>query len=918
MPLGKTWWTFTGLFACIFLLCFGGLVFFSVLPRLLQNHLLPAIIQRSGLDGLSLSIRKLDLFGLDLANIHMGGEQKTGLTVDTVKIDFSPKTLLNKQVKVLSINGVDLFCEFKNGSLVIPGILPWPEPPEASLQMEGKTPHSLQEAMGFGVETLNLLNVRIFIPLENRQVVIPLEATLQSRKDRPDLIFCTLKAFPFGQEIHGAVEVDLKKQSLRFDCTGKDLSLNAVADLFSQLPGLAAQGRVTVAVKGEMGLSPLRLGQTTGEILVPKFQINYQQMTLKNTFIKEAIVPMVLHLDHSPEDTWRIDLSTVALSSGSICVFFEDLSAGVSRMNGDTKVQGHFAADFEPTAEALNLQKQGDTRLCTEAGFDFTQTENHEWAFNLENTGASSKESVPWVFMKDQAKFSLDSPLLKVTGTGTGEAGKIQADLTLSALTAQQDIMTLTLPSVHIEATGTLGSGVMPLEARATLSNMRMTTPDVSASFPTLIAVGQCNDLLSDQPRFKGNTSGSNASVKIKPQELSLAGINLSMPLAWPSPDPGDSGQVNIRALIWGKKDLGPIKTRVRQKGMGILLDGKHQNRLIPGMVLKFSGHGGFVDAGFESGVHYELVPHEIQQPLDLGRIFPQASGFTAKGNLSLWGDFEQDATHSGMTLTAGLKNGGIYQAEQKISMEGIETEIFFPNLFQFKTAPRQGIVFQSAALGNIIFENGLVEFQMESPDSFFIEKTMFKWCNGHVETQALRISPDKDEYDLVLYCDRLNLAMILMQFGAAEAEGKGTVNGRIPLAYTKGRWTFNDGFLYSSPGEGGRIKIQETEQWAASIPVNTPQFDQIQMARETVKNYEYNWAKVSLHTVGNDLMLSLNFNGQPAKPIPFAYQQDAGKFIQIKAGEGGGIRPEVFLDLNFKLPLNEVLHYREFMDMIQ
>ena len=907
-----------GLFACIFLLSFGGLVFFSFLPKLIQNHLLPGIIEKAGLDGLSLSIRKLDLLGLDLADIQMGEEGKPGLTVGTVKIDFSPGTLFKKQVKTLSISGVDLFCEVKNGSLVIPGILPWPESPGSPVETDGENPRSLQEALGFGVDTLKLVDVRLFLQLENRQIVVPLEATLQSGKDRPDLLSCTLKASPFGQILLGTAEVDLKKQTLHFSCTGNDLGLHAFGDLFSQIPGLAARGRVTMAIQGEMSLSPLKLGQTTGEILVPKFQINYQQMTLKNTFIKEAIVPMVLHLDHSPEDTWRIDLSALALSSGSICVFLEDLSAGVSRMNGDTKVQGHFAADFEPTAEALKLQKQGDTRLCTEAGFDFTQTENHEWAFNLENTGASSKESVPWVFMKDQAKFSLDSPLLKVTGTGAGEAGKIQADLTLSGLTVQQDIMTLALPSVHIEATGTLGSGVMPLEVRATLANMRMTTPDVSASFPSLIAVGQCNDLFSDQPRFTGNTSGSNALVKIKPQELSFAGINLSMPLVWPSLDPGDSGQFNVRSLLWGKKDLGSVKTRVRQKGMGILLDGKHQNRLIPDMVLKFSGHGGFADAGFESGVHYELIPHEIQKPLDLGRIYPEAAGITAKGNLSLWGDFIRNANQSGLTLTVGLKNGGLYQTDQKISMEGIETEIFFPDLFQFKTAPRQEIAFQSAALGNIIFENGRVEFQMESPDSLFIEKTMFKWCNGHVETQALRISPDKDEYDLVLYCDRLNLAMILMQFGAAEAEGKGTVNGRIPLAYAKGRWTFNDGFLYSSPGEGGRIKIQETEQWAASIPANTPQFDQIQMARETVKNYEYNWAKVSLHTVGNDLMLSLNFNGQPAKPIPFAYQQDAGKFIQIKAGEDGGIRPEVFLNLNFKLPLNEVLHYREFMDMIQ
>jgi hypothetical protein len=918
MPLRKTWWTFTGMFSGIFLLCFGGLVFFSFLPKLIQNHLLPGIIQRSGLDGVSLTIRKLDLFGLDLADIQMGEENKTGLTVDTVKIDFSPRTLFRKQVKTLSINGVDLFCDFKNGSLTIPGILPWPESPESPVPMDGESPRSLQEALGFGVETLKLLNVRIFIPLENSQVVVPLEATLQSGKDRPDLLSCTLKAFPFGQIILGTAEVDLKKQNVLFDFTGNDLGLNAVTDLFSQIPGLAAWGRVSVTVKGEMGLSPLKLGSTSGDILVPKFQVNYHGMALKNTFSGDSISPMVVHFDHSPEDSWRVDLSAVALSTGPVCVFFEDLFAGVSRKNGEVKVQGHFATDFEPAVEALKIQKQDNTRLCTEAIFEITQTESNEWGFHLESSGESSTGSGSWAFTKENAKFALDSPGLKLTGTGTGGAGKIQADIILSGLTVQEDSMALTMPSLHMEATGTLGSGVLPMNVQATLSNVRMADQDFSASFPTITAMGQFSDLLSEQTLFTGKTSVSNASAKLKSEDLSMAGINFSLPLAWPFLDPGDSGQFNVRSLLWGKKDLGAIKTRVRQKGMGVWFDGKHQNRLIPDMVLKFSGHGGFADAGFESGVHYELIPHEIQKPLDLGRIYPEAAGITAKGNLSLWGDFIQNANQSDLTLTVGLKNGGLYQTDQKISMEGIETEIFFPDLFQFKSAPKQQVAFQSAALGNIKFENGLVDFQVESPDSLFIEKTMFNWCNGHVETQALRISPDKDEYDLVLYCDRLNLAMILMQFGAAEAEGKGTVNGRIPMAYANGRWTFNDGFLYSSPGEGGRIKIQETEQWSASIPPNTPQFDQIQLARETVKNYDYNWAKVGLHTVGNDLMLSLSFNGQPAKPIPFAYEQDAGKFIRIKAEEGGGIKPEVFLDLNFKLPLNEVLHYREFMDMIK
>jgi hypothetical protein len=236
----------------------------------------------------------------------------------------------------------------------------------------------------------------------------------------------------------------------------------------------------------------------------------------------------------------------------------------------------------------------------------------------------------------------------------------------------------------------------------------------------------------------------------------------------------------------------------------------------------------------------------------------------------------------------------------------------------ELRSAPRQRFAFESAKLGDLQFEKGLVEFQVESPDAFFIERTLFKWCDGQVETRALRFSPSKDEYDVVLYCDRLNLAKILLQLGAAEAQGKGTVSGRIPLAYAAGRWTFDDGFLYSSPGEGGKIKIQGTDKWLSAVPAGTPQYDQLRLAQEAIKDYDYNWAKLGFQTQGDDLLLQLNFNGQPANPIPFTFQKDSGKLARLEAHQTGGIQPEVYLTLNFRLPLGEVLHYKEFLDLMK
>ena len=103
-----------------------------------------------------------------------------------------------------------------------------------------------------------------------------------------------------------------------------------------------------------------------------------------------------------------------------------------------------------------------------------------------------------------------------------------------------------------------------------------------------------------------------------------------------------------------------------------------------------------------------------------------------------------------------------------------------------------------------------------------------------------MRISPKTKDYHLILYCDRLNLPKILEQLGAVNAEGIGTVNGRLPIRVTNGKIRFSDGFLFSTPGEGGNIHVTGTEMLTAGIPRNTPQYVQIELAREALKDYDY------------------------------------------------------------------------------
>ena len=85
----------------------------------------------------------------------------------------------------------------------------------------------------------------------------------------------------------------------------------------------------------------------------------------------------------------------------------------------------------------------------------------------------------------------------------------------------------------------------------------------------------------------------------------------------------------------------------------------------------------------------------------------------------------------------------------------------------------RQKITFARLSLGDFVAQRGRIDFQIGSAQSILVEKMHFRWCGGNVETQSVRLIPGKEDLRVTFYCDRLNLAQVLEQFGAATAEGQ-------------------------------------------------------------------------------------------------------------------------------------------------
>jgi len=91
-----------------------------------------------------------------------------------------------------------------------------------------------------------------------------------------------------------------------------------------------------------------------------------------------------------------------------------------------------------------------------------------------------------------------------------------------------------------------------------------------------------------------------------------------------------------------------------------------------------------------------------------------------------------------------------------------------------------------------------------------------------------------------------------------------------------------------------------------------------VELAREALKNYDYKWAKLGMTNDGESLVMRLQFDGQPAGPLPFVYRKEIGSFVRVEAGAQGSVFQGISLDVNLKLPLNRLLEYKEIVDMIE
>ncbi|MCF6155799.1 MAG: hypothetical protein E3K36_11240 [Candidatus Brocadia sp.] len=493
-----------------------------------------------------------------------------------------------------------------------------------------------------------------------------------------------------------------------------------------------------------------------------------------------------------------------------------------------------------------------------------------QWYFSLNSTGSNT----PLQFHGQTGKVRLHPKLFSVYGKGKGSNGTMRFSMKMSHIKYDSDYMRINIPNFWIFGNSSIDS----------------------AQFSTIKAFAKVI-----------NTEYHTGS-------LSVRKIHAKIPFQWPYPsmetdkmkfinEPGR--YFNTGEIKYADMDVGRISATPYQDGLNIFFAGQHKG-LFPDFHVHFLGSAGMSNEGnFVSILDFKTSEPEQVKKIDLGKFSSRLTGMFFEGNLAMNGNCK----FIGSTITSNaliaMHNSKIEVPGKKMTLEGIDLDLDMQDLYKFCSAPDQMLKFKRFAWGDVEMNGGEVEFQIESFSSFFLKKSGFSWCGGHVYTHGLRIKSGRREFDLICYCDRLKLATILKQFKAASADGEGAVNGRIPISYKEGKIKVHDGFLYSTPGEKGTISFRTDTLVSGTSGVQ--QSIQMQIAQEALKNFQYDWAKLSLMSQGDDLMVRMQMDGRPADLLPFGFSKAKGLVkIEEPRAHFQGIR----FNINFKLPLDKMLYY--------
>ena len=849
-----------------------GQALFLALPVLVETTLVDPLIQRHlakalpyGLtpSDIQFRIEKIGLGHTLVSRIRIGQM----MSADLVDFQYHLKNLKRLQLEKISVSGLTLYAKIDaDNQLCVNG-----EKFSGKIKniQEDKDAHEDKGAQKdkdnrVDSPSVNLDSFLNFLP---KQVVLKDAALSITRLDHEILI-------PF--EVLSSLDAGKKKAVLnaRFYPLGQTINTIIAGDLIS-------------------GIEKVR-------IQAPAFYPEVLSCFFPEVKNLGVSGPVDIKKKKKMDTAWQLSLSQIKLDLPNLPgTRIENLTASAGNQAGKIAAAGSFdlAGPLFPALGMrfdLNLTQKEDTLLS----FDLT----------LKNKGLNSI-SLPTFVQGIRVEhpsllFLLKGDLARQTGNFSLKGQNLVAARNKDQVLVENFVLRSGIKGDFSDK----GNG-LDLDIQSDLSGIKLFTKLGHAEIKGINFTGKAHVTKQMDPLIHLDARINAAKIDASELKLAVLGINARLPLVFPFKEENAPGSFSINEINYDNKFSASLVGSITQSELlGVSLKGQATLAGLDDFNLSFDGKAWGPDPS--ASINFVIDPF-LLMPAHMEKIMPTLTlGEDSSVQLSSKGSIEYKHHDVKSRASILMDGGNLYFPDMNLSLGGIAGSIDFNDLMVPESIPGQVLTIDKIQVNQFEFDTAKFRFSIEDGKSVNIENLRFNWCNGLVSTESIRL-PGKDNLlSLILYCDRLELSSLLKQMGAFHAEGEGALSGRIPLVYSDGNISFDKGFLFSTPGKGGRVVIKDTKTLTAGIPFGTPEFVQLDLAREALKDFDYQWAKFELNTFEDTLYMNMELDGKPARLLPFEYQKEIGSFVRVGTSSPGSRFQGIKLNVNLKLPFNQVLKF--------
>lgn len=860
MPSKKTIW--------LGLIGLAGLalaIFYVSLPGISKNFLI-AQAEKIGLKNLRFQVTRVGWRRMDLTDITVGGAVDPALRIPFLSLEYSLAGLWQKKIKDVRVVGARITFVDRGQGLQFQGI--------------AAPPASAQDMGMVTVERLSLEDGQLRLAWSGRSLAIPMNATLRA-SGAGYLLDAVLRPLGETVRLQGAVSNDFTAGKIAFTVPG--FPLQAMIDESGFGPDVSGQGRVAAAgaiTFGEgnfktaaisvSGLGELRLTHADqASIILDSFSIAF---TLVNGFTVRDIVAgmrgrqlrfgeMVAALPFRLDIRGRLwpdlEFSVQDLQvARPLPLVIERLAGKFNGPFSTARVSGDFA--LRPGAgmlAAMGLPGEITRPYAVDGDFQ-GRLENGKTSWTMQ---ANGQRGFAVILGRDSLQGRLD-----LRASLKGDAQRLHASVACRMPAAD-----LRLPGYRARA-DSFGAGA------------------------------ELDYIFGGNFRGRGQIAISGGAFATAAGDgLAASGIQLKMPWHWPVSGNRAAGGFSIAQLQGGGTRWRGINGFLVQEGQSLRFSGSLRS-ILEKITATFQGRytpnsaGGSLQAGFA------VPPVVLPAKTELQPLHPLLSGMSGGGRFQAEGRIWAGNDAPGGNAIIKIANADFEQQKEKIALSGVNAEIKIADLPDFVTAPAQRFVFRELHWQDMLLSNGELVFAGESGGTFSIESAHFDWCQGKIFMAPLRIKPGANDLLMTFRCERINFAQMLdTLLGKATVSGDAEMSGIVPVRLVKGSPVFLDGYLSSTPGVGGSLRVARPEL------ISNGQV----LVEEAIRDFRYQWIKVKMGSRNDRLDLVISMEGAPAQKLPLRYDPKQKNFIRDSSGGRHVELKGLLLDIRFSdLDLRDLL----------